>query len=61
MSKIPKTVYITVENEGRDDEYFGVSKTLDEVAVIGETVRVAVFELKELREVTATPQSRVVE
>jgi hypothetical protein len=51
--KFPKTVYVKIENEGDEkDEFLNLAESVEEHAEIGEAVRVAVYERKEIVTVT---------
>lgn len=43
--KFPKELYVTVEYEGTEDEFLLTNKNVEDVAQVGETVKVAVYEL----------------
>ena len=53
MKKFPKTLYIKVE--GRvGEEYFEPHQAIDTMADAGETVKVAIYELKQVVEATGS-------
>lgn len=59
--KFPKTLNVTVENEGEgDDEYLDLNGTMEEKAVANEERLVAVYELKELVSVKANVTTEIV-
>lgn len=54
MKKFPKTIYVTRENEGTDDEYLNIQIDGVDDTRFDETTTVAVYELKEVGEVQVT-------
>lgn len=45
--KLPRQLFINIENPNTEDEYFAVSEQNDQYAEIGEKREVGVYELKE--------------
>lgn len=59
--RFPKTLNVTVENEGEgDDEYLDLNGTIEEKAIANEERLVAVYELKELVTVRANVTTEIV-
>lgn len=53
MKRYPKQVAVFWQNEGEEDEFLEVWKDIDDLAVVGESRKVALYELKEVVTVTA--------
>jgi hypothetical protein len=53
-TKLPKVIYVSIENEGTSDEYLQVNKQPAEVAEIGRDVQIGEYRLISTGIVTAT-------
>lgn len=54
MKKFPKTVYVTRENAGTDDEYLGINGDDGDIPEVDSTTPVAIYELVETAEIVVT-------
>lgn len=50
--KFPKEIFVTIENEGKEDEFFMVNRGIKGVPKLWPKGKVGVYELKETQEVT---------
>ena len=50
--KFPKKIFITIENEDEEDEFFMVNKGIEGIPELWPKGKVGVYELKEIQEVT---------
>ncbi len=55
--EFPKQIFVAVENEGTEDEFLITYDTPEAVAEIGETRKVAIYDLQ--REVEVTTEVKV--
>jgi hypothetical protein len=60
MKKLPKELFVSVENEGTDDEYLIANKDAAKLVEFGETKRVGLYVLKEMLIVELKPAIRKV-
>lgn len=59
MKKFPKEIFVHRENQGTKDEFLEVTKTTDELAVVGTSISVGRYVLKETLNVTARTEVKV--
>lgn len=50
MSKLPKSLYIKIEQDG-DDEFFIANEDLYDIAEKGETIKVGIYKLQSVKTV----------
>lgn len=55
--KLPKQLYVRIENPGTEDEFLLANATIDEFAEVGETIRAGLYQLVE--EVTVTARTEI--
>lgn len=58
MKKLPKKLFIAIKEEGTENEFFSCSTDLDDVVDFGETTKVGIYELTEVK--TAANKSEFV-
>ncbi len=61
MKPYPNTLYVYRENEGEENEFLQESETLNGTAALDENRVVAVYELKEIVEVTTQVKVRKID
>lgn len=54
MKKFPKTVYVTRENPGTEDEYLAINGDEGDVPEVDSNTPVAIYELAETAEIVVT-------
>ena len=47
-SKFPKKVFISVEDEGSENEFLTVNNNMDTIGVVGEEIKVGVYTLEKI-------------
>lgn len=48
-SKLPKTLYVFIENAGTQDEFINTSRTVDDITTEDGEMKVGVYELTEMK------------